>query len=297
MRTRADRTEKKEETKMRSSERIRLLIADVDGTMLNPAGELSAVTYVTVGRLRQAGVKLSLSSARPSFGMQWLIRMLEIDCACSGLNGGILFHPHGGVVVERELESGVVEEITERMRNHELDVWLFTREQWFIPRSGRSHARHQADALRTEPQRYVDLREIASPILKIVGTSDRHAEVAACEAELQKELAGQVSAARSQPQYLDITYPSANKGEAATAIALAEGIPLQEVATVGDSPVDIPMFEASGLSIAMGQASEEVRNAADEVTRSNADNGLAWAIEYVLSGKWGAQRAASAGRS
>jgi len=271
---------------MDSSQRILIVISDVDGTLLNPEGELSPVNYVAVARLRQAGVKFSLSSARPSFGMHWLIRMLEIDCVCSGLNGGILFHADGRVAAEMELDRGTIEDLASRMQKHGLDVWLYTRDQWFVPRLSAPHVLHNAEALRTEPERYAKICEVSGPILKVSGTSDRPGDLAACEAELHRELAGRVSAVLLPPHNLDVTHPSADKGRAAVAIAITEGAQMNDVATIGDSPADIPMFQASRLSIAMGQASEDVRLKATQVTRSNADNGLAWAIEYVLRGKW-----------
>jgi hydroxymethylpyrimidine pyrophosphatase-like HAD family hydrolase len=145
--------------------------------------------------------------------------------------------------------------------------------------------------LRTDPARYLNLAEVSDPILKVSGIGERPADLAACEAELRKELAGRVYAVLSPPHDLDVTHPSADKGQAAVAIAMSEGALMEEVVTVGDSLSDIPMFQAGGLSVAMGQAGEDVRRAAMEVTRSNADNGLAWAIEYVLNGKWSSNAA------
>lgn len=94
---------------METNERIRLVISDVDGTVLNPSGELSPVNYVAAGRLRQAGIKLSLASARPSFGMSWLLHMLDVECACAGLNGAILFDPGSDVFAEMPLDRGIAE--------------------------------------------------------------------------------------------------------------------------------------------------------------------------------------------
>lgn len=271
---------------MNPSPRIRLLISDVDGTLLNPEGELSPVNYVTVARLHQAGVKFALSSARPSFGMKWLVRMLDVRCTCSGLNGAILFHADGSPAVERKLERELVEELASRMQRHGLDVWFYTREQWFVPRLSGPRVRQNTESLRSGPQRYLNLAEVSDPVLKVSGIDERPENLTACEAELRQELGKRISAALSPPHDLDVTDRSADKGQAAVAIAKTEGALMEEVATVGDSRSDIPMFRAGGLSIAMGQANEEVRRAAMQITRSNADNGLAWAIEYVLSGKW-----------
>ena len=92
-----------------------------------------------------------------------------------------------------------------------------------------------------------------------------------------------VSAAQSQPYYLDITHPQANKGEVVSFLAARLGVPAEQFATIGDMPNDVLMFARSGLSIAMGNASREVQRAARRVTASNDEDGFAKAIErFVL---------------
>ena len=92
------------------------------------------------------------------------------------------------------------------------------------------------------------------------------------------------SVARSQPYYLDITHPLANKGAALSEIAKLLDVPLAEIAAIGDGANDVAMFERSGLSIAMGNASPQVQRAADFVTDSNGEDGFAKAIERFILG-------------
>ena len=96
--------------------------------------------------------------------------------------------------------------------------------------------------------------DVLSGVVKIVGVSNDHDQVAACEAELQESFGTQVTAARSQPYYLDVTHPSANKGTVIERLARYLKIPGGAIATIGDQPSDVLMFARSGLSIAMGNA-------------------------------------------
>jgi Cof subfamily protein (haloacid dehalogenase superfamily) len=271
---------------MEKKQKIRLVISDIDGTLLDPDGELSPVDFVAVGRLRQAGVKFSLSSARPPFGMQWLIRMLGVDCTCAALNGAVLLDPMGSVYTEMPLERALVDELEDRMRKCGADVWVYTREAWFVPRLSGPRVRQNTEALRTAPIRYARFNEITEPVLKLVGASSDSSVIENCTSELRREFSPLACVTASLPHYIDVTHLRADKGHAAVAVALTEGVLKEEVAAIGDSPGDVPMFHEVGLSVAMGQADEEVRAAASQVTRSNAQNGLAWAIEYLLSGKW-----------
>ena len=106
-----------------------------------------------------------------------------------------------------------------------------------------------------------------------------------CEHDVRAALADSAFVVRSQPYYLDITHPLANKGVALSEIAKLLGIPLAEIAVIGDGGNDVAMFERSGLSIAMGNASPQVQRTADFVTDSNGDDGFAKAIErFILGG-------------
>jgi hydroxymethylpyrimidine pyrophosphatase-like HAD family hydrolase len=126
---------------------------------------------------------------------------------------------------------------------------------------------------------YDDLLDRA---VKIVGVSDDHPLVERCEAAVQERFGDRVSAARSQPHYLDVTHPTANKGVVIERLSNYFKIPLGQIATLGDQPNDVLMFKKSGLSIAMGNASEEVQNQATYVTDSHEDEGFAKAIEGFI---------------
>ena len=118
--------------------------------------------------------------------------------------------------------------------------------------------------------------------IKIVGVSDDYDLVARCEKDAQEAFGANASAARSQPYYLDVTHPDANKGTVVTTLSKRLSIPADEIATIGDMPNDVLMFRKSGLSIAMGNASPQVQAQADRVTDSYDDEGFAKAIERFI---------------
>ena len=120
---------------------------------------------------------------------------------------------------------------------------------------------------------------------KIVGVGDDHGAVARCESDVQRDCGNEVSATRSQPYYLDVTHPDANKGHVVTVLSQALSIPTTGIATIGDMPNDVLMFRKSGLSIAMANASPEVRAQAQVVTTSNEQEGFASAMEAFILGE------------
>jgi hydroxymethylpyrimidine pyrophosphatase-like HAD family hydrolase len=120
--------------------------------------------------------------------------------------------------------------------------------------------------------------------IKIVGVSDDLERVAACEAKARAALGAAASAARSEPHFLDVTNPDANKGAVVLTLAKLLQISPAEIATIGDMPNDVTMFQKSGLSIAMGNASDEVKAQAQEVTDTNENDGFAKAVRRFVLG-------------
>jgi hydroxymethylpyrimidine pyrophosphatase-like HAD family hydrolase len=123
---------------------------------------------------------------------------------------------------------------------------------------------------------------LRDPVIKIVGVTDDSDAMARSIGQIRRTFGQQVSAALSQPYYLDVTHPDANKGEVIGVFAKLLGIPTPHIATVGDMPSDVLMFKRSGMSIAMANASADVQRAATFVTSSNTEEGFALAIERLV---------------
>jgi hydroxymethylpyrimidine pyrophosphatase-like HAD family hydrolase len=114
--------------------------------------------------------------------------------------------------------------------------------------------------------------------------SDDPARIAAATATAREGFGDRLSASSSQPYYLDVTHPDANKGSMVEYLAAHLGIELGAIACIGDMANDVLMFARSGRSIAMGNADPEVQRCARYVTTSNDDDGFAVAVErFVLA--------------
>ena len=121
-------------------------------------------------------------------------------------------------------------------------------------------------------------------VAKIVGVSDDLDKVQRCEADARATFGQRATANRSQPYYLDVTNKDANKGAVVDFLSRHLGVPAAEIATIGDQPTDVPMFKRSGFSIAMGNASDQVKAQASASTASYNDEGFAKAMEKFILG-------------
>jgi Cof subfamily protein (haloacid dehalogenase superfamily) len=265
---------------------IELVLADVDGTLVTPEKELTDRAIAAVRALKDAGVKFAVTSGRPPRGMQMLVQPLQLTLPLAAFNGGLFVRPDMSVIEERSIDPALVAPIVALIGEHGLDVWLYRGADWLLRDPDAAHVEKEAETVRFAPTVVEDFDRITEGIAKIVGISDDLDRVAKAEADARARFHDHVSAARSQPYYLDVTHPDANKGAVVHYLSHEYDVPTSRIATLGDMPNDVLMFAHSGLSIAMGNASPEVQRAARKVTASNDDEGFAKAIErFVLNAR------------
>jgi hypothetical protein len=269
----------------RAAQPIRMVIADVDGTLVTQEKVLTKRAAQAVLSLHQAGIQFSVTSGRPPRGMAMLIDPLRLTQPLAAFNGGVLIKPDLKTVVDQKfLPAGVPEKVIEAIANHGLDVWVYTDTEWFVRDPNAAHVAREQWTVKFPPTAVKTFAGLLGRVAKIVGVSDDFDRVAKCEKDVQQAGGTHISAARSQPYYLDVTHPQANKGEVVLSISRLLNIPAAEIATLGDMPNDVLMFKKSGVSIAMGNASPEVQASATYVTSTNEDEGFAKAIEkFVLN--------------
>jgi Cof subfamily protein (haloacid dehalogenase superfamily) len=178
----------------------------------------------------------------------------------------------------------VARQAVELIRARGLDVWIYSGNDWLITRQDAPHVAREAWTVKFEPKIVPNFEGHLDNVAKIVGVSDDHALVQRVEAEAQAAFGQRATANRSQPYYLDVTNKDANKGAVVDYLSAHLGIPTAEIATIGDSPNDVLMFKRSGFSIAMGNASDQVKAQAKVTTDGYNDEGFAKAMErHVLA--------------
>jgi Cof subfamily protein (haloacid dehalogenase superfamily) len=266
---------------------IKMVIADVDGTLVTQEKVLTKRAVEAVLRLHDAGIQFSVTSGRPPHGMAMLIDPLKLVQPLAAFNGGVLIQPDLETVVDQNfLPAGVPEQVIDVVEKHGLDVWIYTATEWFVRDVNGPHVAREQWTVKFPPKVVKTFDGLLARVAKIVGVSDNFEGVAKCEKDVQQAGGEHVSAARSQPYYLDVTHPKANKGEVVLSLSKLLKIPPEAIATLGDMPNDVLMFKKSGMSIAMGNASKEVQGSATYVTATNEDEGFAKAIEeFVLNAR------------
>jgi Cof subfamily protein (haloacid dehalogenase superfamily) len=263
--------------------RISLLISDVDGTLITPDKLLTGRAVEAVRALGQAGIAFAVTSSRPPRGLAMLIAPLALKTPLAAVNGGFICAPDLSIIETHTLERDIARAAIARILAEGADAWVYNGAEWLLRDAKAPHAAREMHTLQFAPREVRDIAGALDQVGKIVAVSDDPALMAQCEAALHEELGTRASVSLSQPYFLDITHPDANKGMATHTLSRLIGVPCAQVATIGDGANDVLMFRQSALSIAMGNGAPDVRGAAHFVTASNAQDGFAKAVEdYIL---------------
>jgi Cof subfamily protein (haloacid dehalogenase superfamily) len=265
--------------------RFKLVISDVDGTLVTKEKALRPRSIEAVHKLHERGIGFSICSSRPPFGLRMMIEPLSLKLPIGGYNAGAIVETDLTVIEQKVIAPNAAKQAVDIFREFDIDCWVFDGNRWVITNRQGDHVDHEIHTIQTPPtvvRQFSDAN--FSAVGKIVGASDDHDRVARVEQAMQQALAGIASAARSQPYYCDVIPPGINKGRIVEVLANRLGLDRSEVAVLGDMDNDLDMFASAGFSIAMGNANDQVKAAASATTGSNDEDGWADAIErYVLA--------------
>ncbi|WP_174278928.1 Cof-type HAD-IIB family hydrolase [Sphingomonas bacterium] len=261
---------------------IKLVVSDVDGTLVDKEKRLAPATADAVARLRGAGCAFTIISARPVSGMRPLADTLAIDHPMGAFNGGIVWTRAGGVSEHHVVDPAVARGVFECVGDLAVDRWVFADDRWYSSTDRGVHVEHERVASNSREEVRADFGEFLDRADKITFVSDTPAVLAELHARIDARFAGQATVGQSQTYYLDITALEANKGAGIVALAAAIGVGLDATAAIGDQNNDLPMLGLAGYSVGMGNAPANVQAAADAVTAANDADGVAHAIDAFI---------------
>jgi Cof subfamily protein (haloacid dehalogenase superfamily) len=264
---------------------IRVLLSDVDGTLVRKDKTLTDRTVRAVRDLHDAGIEFALTSGRPPRGMAMLVEPLALRGPLAGFNGGLVVEPDLDVLEEHAIADELVPRAIRLLEESGLYVWAYRGNDWYIRDPDAPRVDRESHTLQFDPTLLESFDMLGPGVAKIVGVSDDLDAVATAQRSITDELGDRVSAATSQPYYLDITHPLANKGAVVDFLSRRYEIPRESIATIGDGRNDVLMFSRSGISIAMGNAHPDVQKAAQHVTTTNEDDGFANAVDRYILGR------------
>ena len=217
----------------------------MDGTLVTHDKILTDRAIAAVHHLREAGVLFAITSGRPPRGMEMLVEPLDLQTPIAAFNGGEIVDRAMKVLEQHTLPEDLVVPLAEHMASSHLDVWLYRGAEWYVPDPKAPHVDREAWTVKFEPKVMHGFDGLTDGVVKLVGVSDDHEAIEAANTGVCEAFGDHVTAAASQPYYLDVTHPDANKGFVAQYLARRYQLQPGEIATIGDQPNDILMFAHS----------------------------------------------------
>jgi Cof subfamily protein (haloacid dehalogenase superfamily) len=266
------------------SRRVALVVSDVDGTLLDNNKQLTTGAPAAVQRLYATGIRFTIASARPPQMVRELVHALQVREPFACFNGALFVSPEGTVLQNFPMSPEDAQVVADHIVHYGFDLWVWTDDDWYVSNPNGPHVDHHEEQMgrKATPLPTHDMAKF--DVLKLVGVSDNHDALAQAEKNLAGLRGTSFSATRSSPYYLDVTDAKANKGEVVLTLSKMLGIPTDEIATIGDMTTDTLMFRQSGVSIAMGNATDDVKAQAKYATKSNEEDGFAYAMDHFVLG-------------
>ena len=268
--------------------KYKLLVLDIDGTLTNEKKEITRHTKQTILRMQKAGVKVVLASGRPAYGVVPTARELELE-----QYGGFILSYNGGRIVDCSTGRTIYEKtIPHKLMGgiygqvHDLDAALMTYEGDRIITEKPQDAYVAKESFINKMKvkgvgNFLDY--VTFPVVKCLVAADG-GYFEAVEDKLKGYFGSQLSIFRSEPYFLEIMPKDIDKASSLERLRLQLGLERAEIAACGDGLNDISMIQYAGLGIAMANAQEAVKRVCDFVTKSNEEEGVAYAIDRFILG-------------
>ncbi|MCI1646865.1 MAG: Cof-type HAD-IIB family hydrolase [Bacteroides sp.] len=267
--------------------KCKLLVLDVDGTLLNDAKEISKRTLVALLKAQQMGVRIVLASGRPVYGVMPLARQLELehyDGFIVSYNGGqIIRAKDNSIVFERYINADLLPYLEKKARKNNFALFTYKGDNIITNMPDNEHVRHEAFinkmgvVCETEFSEAIDF----SPTQCVLVSDDEEA-LSGLEQHWRKRLNGTLDVFRSEDYFLEVVPCGIDKASALATLLDLLKISREEIIAIGDGVCDVTMIQQAGMGIAMGNAQDSVKACADMVTGSNEEDGVADAVEKII---------------
>ena len=267
--------------------KYRLIAMDLDGTLNNDEKRITDETRRVLMEAQNRGVRLALASARPSPGLfreRDVLDMQRHQGILMSYNGGrIVDASDGRVLFETSMDMETTRQVLRMLETLPVTPILDDGAQFYVTDAHGYKVDYECRNNRMECSEVENLADFLNfaPIKILMSVlPERIDEV---QAKIAAMLPEELIVTQTAAFYLEVIPRSINKGQGIRDICRTLSISPAEVIAFGDSENDIPMLRAAGMGVAMGNARDDVKAAADMVTRTNNEDGIAWALRRLAA--------------
>ena len=266
------------------SNSIQLILTDLDGTLLNSQGKVSAANEQAMRQAIAKGVPITIATGKTRYSALKIINKLNLPLPGVFIQGLVICAADGTVMQQQLLGMDIIEQIVPFVREYGVDVFAYCHERLLT--------------LQDSPLRHILHNRYHEPLADVMPNLADWAEAGVCKLLIQQDLPAFSAALRQQLigligeqatltqaliNSVEILPHGASKGAGVAWLLSHLGIDPQRVLAMGDAENDVEMLQLVGTSVAMGNALPHVKSAADHVVGTNDEDGVAEAIgRFVL---------------
>lgn len=267
--------------------KYKLLVLDVDGTLLNNEREISKRTLAALLKVQQMGICIVLASGRPTYGLMPLAKTLEL-----GNYGGFILSyngcqiinaQNGEILFKRRINPEMLPYLEKKARKNGFAIFTYNDDTIITDNPENEHIRSEARLNNLEIIKEVEFSTaIDFAPCKCMLVSDDEEALIGLEQHWKRRLNGALDVFRSEPYFLEVLPCGIDKANSLGALLEQLDVKREEVIAIGDGVCDVTMLQLAGMGVAMGHAQDSVKACADHVTASNEEDGVALAVEQII---------------
>lgn len=269
--------------------KYKLLVLDVDGTLLNSKKQITQRTHATLRKAQQMGLKIVLASGRPTYGLKPIAEAIELknyEGYFLSYNGGQIFkcqQGHNELLFEKRINPKLIPLLEEKAKEYGCDIFTYHLDFIVTNNPDNPYIRHESEI---NNMRLIQTDNFSETIdfwpCKCVLVNNDESVLAKLEEHWKKRLSGSLAVIRSEPYFLEFVPPFIDKSNTLGVLLDKLHIKAEEIVAIGDGVRDYSMIQLAGMGVAMGNAQESVQACADRTTLTNDEDGVAVAIESIF---------------
>lgn len=267
---------------------IKLFVSDIDGTILESGKKISARNIAAVQKMVAAKITVTIATGRMYRAALPIAKELGVNVPIITYNGALIKSVEGEILHSAYLPTDLICEIVNFFESQNWYIQSYSNDELFYPfKNSYSEFYESAQKIQGAAIGWQGLRERTENVCKLLGITANAAETAERAKILKDKFGEKIAITKSHPQFVEIMLPEVSKAAAVKILAKKLGVERAEVMAIGDSENDLPMLQAAGQSVAMGNADEKIKAACTFVTGNCAADGFADAVENFVFGNGG----------
>ena len=267
--------------------KYKLLVLDIDGTLLNDKKEISPRTQAALLKVQQMGVHIVLASGRPTGGVLPLAHALELNHYGGFIlsyNGGQIINAQTGeILFEKRINPEMIPYLDKKAKKNDFAIFTYHKDYILTDKPENKHVQEEAIL---NNMRVIGVDNFPEAIdfspCKCMLASDDETALVGLENHWKKRLAGSLDVFRSEDYFLEVVPESIDKGNTLALLMEKLKVTTEEIVAIGDGVADVSMLQLAGTGIAMGNARDSVKACADFTTLPNTMDGVAVAVEKAI---------------